>query len=54
MIFSCLYLGLSSPQATAILPSAHKGALKPNAEPGFGFGFVFFSTITQSSKPSSN
>ncbi len=38
MIFYCLNLGLSSPHATAILPYAHKGEFKPNAEPGLGLG----------------
>ena len=53
-MFYCLKRGLSSPQATDILPSVQRGALSPRADPGFGFGFWLFSTIIQSSKPSSN
>lgn len=54
IIFSCLNLGLSSPQATDILPYVHKGAFNPKAEPGLGLGCWLFSTTTQSSNPSSN
>jgi hypothetical protein len=51
IIFYCLNLGLSSPQATAILPSAQRGAFSPKAEFVNGLGREFFYTITQSSNP---
>jgi hypothetical protein len=38
IIFYCRNRGLSSPQATDILPSVHNGAFNPSAEPGLGFG----------------
>jgi hypothetical protein len=51
IIFSCLNLGLSSPYAIDILPSAHNGAFIPKAEPGLGLGWGLFYTMTQSSNP---
>lgn len=42
IIFYCLNLGLSSPHATAHLPSAKSGAFNPSADPGLGFGLGFF------------
>jgi hypothetical protein len=34
-MLSGLNLGLSSPKEIAILANSHKGALRPNALPGF-------------------